>query len=174
MLFLAFLIETLVGAAWLACASPNDWYGGLAPFPPQAMISGNRLTWNRTVTSIDKSNSGSVYRELRSNSQAAAIGPLNVWQGFSSPMMGMFGMLCDPLGRRPVFLMDRRYIRNPKLNRIFLQEKNVRYLIWDATVKCPPLFETLSSRHEKIGPFRYFVFDWSTRRSPDERPRRLP
>ena len=98
LLFLLFLVETLVGAGWLASASPIDWYGGLAPFPPNAKIFLNRLTWNRTVTSIDKNNSGSIYRELSSNSHAAVIGPLNKWNGLATPMMGMFGMLCDPLG----------------------------------------------------------------------------
>jgi hypothetical protein len=167
LLFLVFLVETLVGAGWLACASPVDWYGGSA-VPPRAMLSLDRLSWNRPFTSIDNTNSGSIYRELSGNFQAAAIGPLNIWKGLSGPMMGMFGTICDPLGRRPVFLMGRESIRYPKKNRIFLQKHNIRYVIWDATEKCPPAFKKLSTRQEEIGPFRYFVFDPLTTEPPDK------
>jgi hypothetical protein len=167
LLFFVFLVETLVGAGWLACADPVDWYGG-ATFPPRAKISINRLSWSRPFTSLDNTNSGYIYRELSSNFQATAIGPLTEIKVLSGPMMGVFGTICDPLGRRPVFFLDRESILNPEKISIFLQNHNIRYVIWDATMKCPPEFERLSTRMEEIGQFRYFVFDRLTTKPPNK------
>jgi hypothetical protein len=96
---------------------------------------------------------------MSQNFQAAAIGPLDELKILSGPMMGAFGTICDPMGRRPVFFLDQETILNPKKIRNFLQNHNIRYVIWDAMLRCPPIFKKLSSRHETIGSFRYFIFD---------------
>ena len=161
LLALAFLLETLTGLSWIACAEPVDWYGGLAAFPSQAKISARQLSWARPVIPVKADDRGAVFGELSREPRATAIGPLNGWKVLSDPLMGVFGVICDPLGRRPVFLLDQERIFNPRKMRVFLQKNDVRHVVWDAQVKCPPMFERLARKKEETGALRYFSFDWS-------------
>ncbi|HNX98733.1 MAG TPA: hypothetical protein PKK12_13745, partial [Candidatus Aminicenantes bacterium] len=167
LLAFVFLLETLIGLSWIACAEPVDWYGGLAAFPPRARISIRQLSWTRSVTPVNAGDRGAIFGELSRDAQATAIGPLNEWQVLSDPLMGVFGVVCDPLGKRSVFLLGLERVFNPKKMRVFLQEHDVHHVVWDARAKCPPMFERLASSQEEIGALRYFTFDW---RRPEQRP----
>lgn len=160
-LALVFLLETLIGLSWIACAEPVDWYGGSMTFPSQPKISVRQLSWARPVIPVKADDRGAVFGELSREPRATAIGPLNEWKVLSDPLMGVFGVICDPLGRRPVFLLDQEKIFNPRKMRVFLQQNDVRHVVWDAQVKCPPMFDRLARKKEETGALRYFSFDWS-------------
>jgi hypothetical protein len=74
-------------------------------------------------------------------------------------MTAMFGTICDPLGRRRVFVADFPGLQGLRKLRRFLRENKIRYAIWDASAAQIPPFDRLCLRKENDGTYRYFIFE---------------
>ena len=154
-----FLVETAAGIMWLAGASGIDWYGGQAAFPAERKIGFDRLTWSRPFMTIDETRRGAAYRRLKGDFKPVLLGPLNQQRVLSPPMTAMFGTICDPLGRRRVFVTDFPHLQDLRKLRRFLRENKIRYAIWDASAAKIPPFGRLCLRTENDGTYRYFIFE---------------
>ncbi|MDD8039583.1 MAG: hypothetical protein PHH18_10060 [Acidobacteriota bacterium] len=154
-----FLAETAAGIMWLAGASGIDWYGGQTAFPAERKIGFDRLTWSRPFMTIDETRRGAAYRRMKGDFEPVLLGPLNQQRVLSPPMTAMFGMVCDPLGRRRVFVTDFPRLQGLRKLRRFLRENKIRYAIWDASAAQIPPFDRLCLRKENDGTYRYFIFE---------------
>jgi hypothetical protein len=168
LLLFLFLAELLAGFGWVAGADPVDWYG-CDPFPPRPKIAMNRLSWYRPFAAIDVDNGSEICREILAGRDPVAIGPLEDNGLLSGSMMGMFGALCDPSGRRPVLLLKPKQLTTRDELGRFLRRYRIRYIVWDIEGLFPqPLREMTTPRRERKGSFRYYEVDPAIRdqRSP--------
>lgn len=156
LLFLT-LAELASGIGWVACSEPVDWYGGLAPFPPRPRIALDRLTWNRPFRGIDEESRGTAYRRLMTDRQAVALGPLSSLNSASIHMIGMFGAVCDPGGRRRVHFVKPNVFASPDAFGRLLRERRIGYLVLDADVRIPSWTSEFVAYEETAGRFRYLV-----------------
>lgn len=162
-----FLVETAAGIMWLAGASGIDWYGGQAAFPAERKIGFDRLTWSRPFMRIDETRRGAAYRRLKGDFEPVLLGPLNRQRILSPPMTAMFGTICDPLGRRRVFVADFPGLQGLRKLRRFLRENKIRCAVWDAAAVQIPPFDRLCLHKENDGAYRYFIFE-----TPEDPPRK--
>lgn len=130
--------EGVYSLSWMATRT----YRGLRDWPDFAAAPGRAirtLTWHDPVGYLFPPLSGTMIDEILNSTEAVA---LPYWK---ITKKGFIGQLCQPIGARRVYFLDHGLCQDQEKLRRFLQDRNIRYVIWDYTFPFPKALENLSS-----------------------------
>lgn len=145
-------VETVVGVAWVACAIPGDWYGGLVPFPERTPIRLGEIRLHKAVAAVEPAVLASVLEESENGPSTVWIGPMDEARVLSPNMMDILGSVCDPLGRRRIRFVSLRGVSSLLSALPGRSFESGAYLLWDGDIVLPEELREPGWRHTWITP----------------------
>ena len=98
---------------------------------------------------------GSSFQYIFNDQQPVALGPLYVMR---QPLLGHLTQGRD-FGERRIYFLNEQTAGNPDLLRDFINNRNIRYVIWEEGMLVPPALNRMAVFQEKVNQLRIFVFN---------------
>jgi hypothetical protein len=120
------------------------------PFEEDWSVASRVFTWHDPVGYIYPQLSGTMMEDIVRRREAVALGELTPDHQF------VWGQVTQPVGEREVYVLGRPTATDDELLAKFLDERPVRYVVWDSEENVPPLLRERALREQRTGPFILF------------------